>query len=219
MVSQGQARQPANIVQPRLLLVEGNDDRHFFQRLIGQRRNPNIQVIEYSGVAQLGNFLANTIVIDPTFSELVEMVGVVRDADRDYQSAFASVQGALRHALLPVPNEPMTIETGSMDGANIRVSVYIMPDNGSQGDLETLCLEAVRDTAAVPCVDRYFDCLRSIDHVPRQESKARLRAFLASNPSNPNLQPGQAIDAGVIPWDSPAFAGVHQFLDMLDAVI
>ena len=210
--------QPANIVQPRLLLVEGNDDRHFFQRLIGQRRNPNIQVIEYSGVAQLGNFLANTLVIDPTFPELVEMVGVVRDADRDYQSAFASVQGALRHALLPVPNEPMTIETGSMEGANIRVSVYIMPDNASPGDLEALCLEAVQSAPPMRCVDRYFGCLRAVGPVPRQESKARLRTFLAANPDNPMLRIGEAIDAGIIPWDSPAFDGVHQFLDMLDAV-
>ena len=217
MVSQQQVRKPAKIVQPRLLLVEGNDDRHFFQRLLGRRQTPNVQIIEYGGTAQLGNFLANTLVIDPTFSELVEIVGVVRDADRDYQSAFDSVQGSLRHASLPVPNAPMTTANGALDGADIRVSVYIMPDNGSRGDLETLCLKAVRDAPAAPCVDRYFECLQSIGHVPRQESKARLRAFLASNPGNPTLRTGDAIAAGVIPWNGPAFAGVHQFLDMLDA--
>lgn len=165
----------------------------------------------------MGNFLTNTLVNDPTFSELVEVVGVVRDADGDYQSAFDSVQGSLRRAGLPVPDAPMTIAIGSLDGADIQIAVYIMPDNSSPGDLESLCLDAVNGAPAMPCVSRYFDCLQSIGHVPRQESKARLRAFLAANRDDPTLQPGQAIDAGVIPWNSPAFDGVHQFLDMLDA--
>ena len=82
---------------------------------------------------------------------------------------------------------------------------------------KTLCLQAVRDAPAIPCVDGYFDCLDSIDHVPRQESKARLQVFLAANPDNPTLRIGEAIAAGVIPWDSPAFDDVHKFLDMLDA--
>ncbi len=217
MVSQSQVRQPAKVSQPRVLLVEGNDDRHFFQRLIERRQSSNIQVIEYGGTDLLGNFLANTLAVDPTFSELVKVVGVVRDADGDYQSAFDSVQGSLRRARLPVPNAPMTIAIGSLDGADIQIAVYIMPDNGSSGDLESLCLEAVRDSPATPCVDRYFDCLQLIGHVPRQESKARLRAFLAANRDDPTLLTGNALAAGVIPWDSPAFGDVHKFLDMLDA--
>lgn len=217
MVSQSQAWQPAKVDQPRVLLVEGNDDRNFFQRLIERRQNLNVQVIEYRGSAQLGNFLANTLVNDPMFSGLVEVVGVVRDADGDYQSAFDSVQGSLSRACLPVPDAPMTIATGSLDGADIRVAVYVMPDNASPGDLESLCLEAIRDAPAVPCVDKYFECLKSVGDVPRQESKARLRAFLASNAGNPTLRTGDAIAAGVIPWNSPAFDGVHKFLDMLDA--
>ena len=69
----------------------------------------------------------------------------------------------------------------------------------------------------MPCVDGYFDCLKSIDHLPRQESKARLRTFLAANPADPTLLSGNAIAAGIIPWDSSAFSGVHHFLDLLDA--
>jgi len=100
----------------------------------------------------------------------------------------------------------------------MRVIIYVMPDNSSQGDLESLCLDAVRDAPAMPCVDAYFGCLQTIDHVPTQENKAKLRVFLASNLADPTLLTGNAIAAGVIPWNSPAFDGVHQFLDMLDAV-
>ena len=135
-----------------------------------------------------------------------------------FQSAFQSVQDSLHRADLPFPTTPLTYAEGVFENTPIRSAVYIMPDNNSPGDLETLCLDAVRNAPAMPCVDRYFECLQSIDHVPRQESKARLRAFLASHQRDPTLRSGEAIAAGVIPWNSPAFNGVHQFLDMLDAV-
>ena len=218
MVSGGLGRRNTEIAKSWLLLVEGSDDRHFFQRLLERRRNTDIQVIEYGGSARLGAFLADTLVLDPGFSEMVEAIGVVSDADRSYQSAFDSVQGSLRRADMPVPAAPLTRADGEVQGTHIQVVTYIMPDNHSPGDLETLCLNAVNDAPAMPCVDRYFECLQSIDHVPRQESKARLRAFLASHQRDPTLRSGEAIAAGVIPWNSPAFNGVHQFLDMLDAV-
>ena len=217
MVSQQQVRQPAKIARPRLLLVEGSDDRHFFQRLIGRRQKLDIQVIEYGGTAQLGNFLANTLVIDPTFAELVEVVGVVRDADCDYRSAFQSVGDSLRRAGLPVPNSPLTPAIGNLDGTDIQVSVYIMPDNESSGDLETLILRAIEGRPALECVENYIECLKAQGQTIQLERKAKLHAFLASDPGDPTLQPGQAIDAGVIFWNSPAFADVHKFLDMLDA--
>jgi hypothetical protein len=196
-----QGQRNISVQQPRLLLVEGNDDEWFFRRLIEKRSIADIQIIQYSEEGKLGDFLVDVLVLDPRFSEVVKAIGVVKDADRGYESAFQSVQDSLARAKL--------------SEAGIRSETYIMPDNGSQGDLETLCLSAVRESPAMPCVDRYLDCLQAIDRLPRQESKVRLRAFLSANPENPTLLIGQAIEAGVIPWDSPAFASVHQFLDML----
>ena len=218
MVSVHRGQRNERVEQPRLLLVEGNDDYWFFQNLINRRRSTGIQVIQFSQRAKLGDFLANAIVPDSRFSELVKVVGVVIDADRSYESAFQSVQDSLRRANLPAPAAPLTYGDGILGDTAIKVVAYIMPDNRSVGDLETLCLMAVSDAPAMPCVERYFECLRSINHVPRQESKARIRAFLSANQSDPNLLIGQAISAGALPWDSSAFSQVHQFLDMLDAV-
>ena len=225
MVSSLQRPSSFRIEKPRLLLVEGNDDSQFFRRLIERRHGVNeirqtgIQIDRFAETAKLSAFLAN--VIAPALERsalLVRAIGIVRDADNSYGSAFQSVQGALRHANLPVPNAPLENAHGALGNGNgISVVAYIMPDNSSPGDLESLCLEAVRDAPSVPCVDNYFECLKSVGNVPRQESKARLRAFLASNAANPTLRTGDAIAAGVIPWDSPAFDDVHKFLDMLDA--
>ena len=216
MVAPRRGPRNVRVEQPRLLLVEGDDDEHFFRHLIEKRSLADTQIIQYSERGGLGDFLANVLTLDSGFYEIVKVIGVVKDADRDYQRAFQSVQGSLHRAKLPVPQAPLNY--GASLDVSVRVIAYIMPDNSSRGDLETLCLNAVSGAPAMPCVDRYFDCLQSIDQVPRQESKARLRAFLSANIDNPNLLIGQAISAGVLPWDSPAFAGIHQFLDLLSAV-
>ena len=225
MVAQRQDQLNLRIEQPRLLLVEGHDDFQFFRRLIERRRKvkdiqeTDVQIIRFVEEGKLTAFLAS--VIAPRLGDSsvpVQSLGVVRDADTNYPAAFQSVQGALRHAGLAAPSTPSEREYGELPDTDvICVVTYIMPDNNSPGDLETLCLKAVHDAPAMPCVESYFECLQSIDHVPRQESKARLRAFLASHRRNPNLRIGEAVAAGVIPWNSPAFNGVHQFLDMLDA--
>ncbi len=217
MVSPSGSAANLQILQPRLLLVEGNDDLHFFRRIIERRQSDGVQIIEFGGKDKLGDFLADVLVPRVRMTDLVRTVGVVRDADEFYDRAFQSVANSLHRAGLPVPAAPMVSANGMLDGSAIYASVYIMPDNGSPGDLESLCLEAVRDAPAMPCVSCYFDCLQSIGHVPRQESKARLRAFLASHPDDPTLLTGNALAAGVIPWDSPAFDDIHRFLDTLDA--
>lgn len=217
MVSPSASAENLQILQPRLLLVEGNDDLHFFRRIIERRQSEDVQIIEFGGKDKLRGFLADVLVPRLRITGVARIVGVVRDADDFYDRAFQSVADSLHRSGLPVPSEPMAYANGMLDGSAISASVYIMPDNGSPGDLESLCLEALRDAPAVPCVDHYFRCLRSIGQVPRQESKARLRAFLASHPADPTLLTGNALAAGVIPWDSPAFDGVHRFLDALDA--
>ncbi len=212
-------RRSANfrIEQPRLLLVEGNDDVQFFRRIIQLRQSEGMQVIEFGGKDKLGEFLTNVLVPRVSATDIVRIIGVVRDADCDYDRAFQSVGDSLRRAGLPVPGAPVTCADGSLDSATLQVSVYIMPDNAAGGDLETLILRAVEGSPALDCVDTYIECLKERGMVVPHERKARLHAFLASDPGDPTLQPGQAIDAGVIPWNSPAFCGVHQFLDMLDA--
>jgi hypothetical protein len=218
MVARRERQPTIEIEQPCLLLVEGLDDDLFFQRVIERRGSEGIQIIRFCGKDNLGNFLTNVLVPRIKSSDVVKVIGVTRDADDDYSRAFQSVGGSLSIASLPVPSAPLIFAEGTLDDAAIRVAAYIMPDNASPGELETLCLEAVHEVAAMPCVDGFFACLESIGHIPAKIDKARLGAFLSSNINDPNLRIGQAIRAGAIPWDSPAFAGIHQFLDMLTAV-
>lgn len=218
MAARRERQQTIKIEQPCLLLVEGRDDFWFFQRIIERRGSEDIQVVQFYGRDRLGDFLTNVLVPRLRSSDTVKVIGVVRDADEFYDRAFQSVGDSLRLAGLPVPSAPLTYAEGMLDDVTIGVVAYVMPDNASQGELETLCLEAVREAAAMPCVSSFFECLDSIGHVPGKVDKARLGAFLSANPDDPNLRIGEAVAAGVIPWDSPAFASIHQFLDMLTSV-
>lgn len=217
MVAARGRERPLSITNPNLLLVEGDDDFHFFQRLLEHRQRSEVQVANYAGKDKLGEFLANALVLDPQFSAMVKVVGVTRDADNSFDRAIQSVRDSLRRAQLPFPREPFTYAGGSVRYPNVRVLTYILPDNKNEGDLESLYLQATGSDNAMICAHRYIDCLKANGLMPRYERKARLHAFLAANRDDPTIQPGQAIGAGIIPWDSSAFAGVHQFLDMLDA--
>ncbi len=47
--------------------------------------------------------------------------------------------------------------------------------------LEDLCLKSVEDDPAMECVQEYFDCISDkLDDLPKNISKAKARAFLAS---------------------------------------
>ena len=218
MTAQPETRHGLRIEHPGLLLVEGPDDYHFFRQIVEHRDLGEMEIIPYDGKDNLGSFLTGVLIPRLRSASVVKAIGVTRDADDDFDRAFQSIGDSLRRAGLPVPSTPLTLAEGSLYGDAVWVAAYVMPDNASPGDLETLCLNAVSQSPAMPCVDRYFSCLQEIGLLPGQESKARLRAFLSANPDNPNLLTGQAIAAGVIPWDSPAFGGIHQLLDMLAEV-
>ncbi len=165
MVAQRETQQGFRIEQPGLLLVEGPDDYRFFRQIIERReregrKSEGIQVVPYGGKDNFGNFLTSTLVPRLNSSDLVEAIGVTRDADNDYARAFQSIGGSLRTVGLPSPSLPLIFEPGTFDGDAIQVVTYVTPDNASPGDLETLCLDAVSKSPAMPCVDRYFSCLR-----------------------------------------------------------
>ena len=139
---------------------------------------------------------------------MVDSIGVTRDADESSASAFQSVRSLLMSSAgLDAPDEPMVATWGRP-----RVSVFILPNCESAGMLETLCLSAVQDDPATPCVEQYLQCLEETANMPsRNPDKARAHAFLASR-ARPELRVGEAAEAGHWQLDSPAFDPLKSFL-------
>jgi hypothetical protein len=134
-----------------------------------------------------------------------------------------SVQQALTNAGLPAPSRVW--EPKEKDG--LTVSIAILPDGFSNGDLESLCLSSI-EPAMLRCVDDYIDCLQNTGPqiAAHRLAKARVFTYLAAGTirttennetsrRRPGLRLGEAAESGVWDWSSAAFVQVAEFLRKL----
>ncbi|AFY47307.1 hypothetical protein Nos7524_1429 [Nostoc sp. PCC 7524] len=196
--------------QPKLLIGEGSEEVLFFKALLNYLKITDVQVENYGGKQGLGNYLQQ-LYLRPGYREIVSL-GITRDADDSAKSAFDSVCSYLKNAGLSVPIKPNEIT-----GNNPQISVLILPDYQDNGMLEDVCLEAVKTDPAMQCVDDYFQCVNTVaKRQPKTKdmAKARIRAWLSSQ-IEPDKRLGEAAQAGYLPWNSPAFDSIKQFLQSL----
>lgn len=193
------------ITKTKLLLVEGNHEVQFFEKLLGSMPKTDIQVMEIGGKYQFNFQIQNLPRYDGYKS--LESVGIVRDADESFSNTFSSVQNALERAGLPVPDQPMSLTV-----AKPRFSIYIIPDNINNGDLECLCMESVCDDPIIECVIQYFECLRDIEGRDHPHlSKAKVQVYLAKE-SDGDIHMGIAAQRDIWHWDNSAFEEIKNYL-------
>ena len=185
-----------------------------------------IAIERYNGKPKLRAHLAE-LVRSPSFRSY-SSIGIVRDADDDAQAAFDSVIGSLRRATLPAPRSPIVPTTQH----GLRIAVLIIPPNEGRGELEDMCLRSIEDTEERACVDAYINCLETIGPPisANRLAKAKVYAYLAAGPEprffagipdestgrrDPGLRVGEAAEARVWNWTSPAFSQVADFLRSL----
>lgn len=186
------------------LLVEGNDQRNFFEAFTKHLSIQSIQIQNFGGVGELHGFISGFAKI-PNFAK-VRRMGIVRDAETSAKSAFQSVQSALRNAHLPAPPY-----AGGRSEGSPRVSVFVLPDNSQPGMLETLLCRTFADAAEDRCIDKYFACVGAPVHQPE---KARARAWLATKPK-PHLSVGAAAKNGYWDLNDAVFADLRNFMQKL----
>ncbi len=195
------------VEQPKVLVVEGKEEELFFGTVM-RHMGLEIQIIAIGGKEKLRQNL-KALAQSPGFSRVVSL-GIVRDADEDPHAAFQSISDALRSAGLHVPKRPL-----EPLGHRPQIVVMILPDEHTPGMLEDLCLRSVEQDPALACVDQYFHCLQQKGvSLPRNFSKGKVQVFLGSR-EKAGLRLGEAAQAGVWPWDSPAFENVKNFLGLL----
>ena len=197
------------VQRPNLLIVEGQDEKRFFTSLLEHLQITDVEIRPIGGKHVLRRELRLLTSPLPGF-ENVRSLGIVRDADTDPAAAFRSICQALNEVGLAVPERCL-----EPSGSRPRVAAMVLPSEGVPGSLETLCVEAVRDDKAMPCVEGYFDCLKK-QGFPEScdDPKARTRVFIASRGMDARLL-GEAAEAGVWPWGSPAFDEAKGFLKTL----
>lgn len=195
------------ITQPKIIIVEGIEDKMFFQSLCNTISLSNIQILPIGGKTLLADRLT-ALSKDPSFISIVEVLAIIRDADNSTSSAFQSVCSSLQQANLPVPAAVL-----QPVGHRPVVQVMIVPHGKTSGILEDICLDTVATDPATPCIDSYFSCLSLISGftLPNNMSKAKVHAFLSSR-IEPDKRLGEAAEAGYWPFDSAACNSLKTFL-------
>ena len=191
------------------LLVEGNDQRNFFEAFKRHLSLEDIQIRSYGGGPDLREYLKGFVRIDGF--DTVRSLGVVRDAESSAENTLRSVQGSLRDVGLTVPAHPAL-----RSGNNPTVNVLILPDNSRPGMLETLLCETFAGTPRDNCIEAFFECISAIDeNAVKRPDKARAWAYLTTKP-DPHHSVGFATMKGY--WgdlDQPVFDGIRNFLSSL----
>lgn len=196
---------PERIELPNLLLVEGQDDRRFWDSFLRHHGRKSIQVIEYGSTSELNREFP-AIVRTPGFDR-IQWLCITEDADLDPDAAFDRICTVLRKEGLPIPPEPWNTALGTP-----AVATLILPARGQQGDLESLIWTSIQDQLLAGCVNEFLECVRSSGApMPRPLSKARTYSYLAAcHPPGNRL--GQAMQAGLFDFDHPAFAMLLELL-------
>ncbi len=192
-----------------MVVVEGDDDGLLLESFSRSLNLSGIQIITCKGTGSMSDVI-RAVRNTPDFENRVTSLGIVRDAEKDARGAFQSVCSALHSASLPVPQQPLTVAHGTPS-----VIVLIWSYDRKLGMLEDVCLQSVSDHPEMICVNEFFECLqRQGVEQPRNLSKAKVQAFLASRPETyPHL--GVAAMRKVWPFDNKAFNGVKEFLKQL----
>ena len=197
------------IKESKLLVVEGYDDQRLINALANKIDIPDIQIIILGGTNNLRPYL-NALVISPGFQDIVQALGIVRDADDNSLDKLHSVQDALQAAKLPVPDRTLQLA-----GRNPKTAILILPHDKQAGALEDVCLASVETDAVIDCVEEYMYCVQErVEAPPNNVAKAKVQTFLASRP-RPGLRLGEAAEADYWDFNHSSFDPLKELLQLL----
>ena len=206
---------PKAITSRSVLLVEGNDEKGFFEALAKDMHLEIGRDIEFRlayGIGFKEKFEA--ILNDPGFYN-VRSYGIVRDADKNAQEAFESIQSMLNSFGYRCPDNHAVFAYDVEK--KLKVGIFIMPGHIPKGRmLEDLCLESVRDHPIMPFVAEYITNVKQKmqSEGPKNESKAKVQTFLAGMKDIvPHL--GVAADRGYWNFKSTAIDEIRAFIHEL----
>jgi hypothetical protein len=195
------------ITKTKVLVVEGKDEKVFFDAILRKKLNINdVQTIDVGGKDQFKTRFP-VLVKRPGFID-VEKLAIVRDAEDNINGTHGSILDVLRRCGF-TPPEKLTEYSDS----NPQIGIWIMPDNVNNGMLEDLCLQTVLDHPAMECVNKFMECAFRLTCPPKNPAKSKSLAFLAAMPE---LVSSVGLGAEKQYWnfDSPRLSQLIKFLEI-----
>jgi hypothetical protein len=195
---------PAALKSSTQLLVEGINPKRIFSVLCKSWGLSDIDIHDFGNNENLRPYL-ETFTKTQGFRS-VKRLGIIRDAETSADSALQSVRDSLRNAGLEYPSLRVETTSGSPS-----ISVFLLPDTTSEGNLESLLWRTIKDTSEARCADEFLKCLDLGSIAITRRDKARVQAYLASK-HRPHGSVGVAAQRGQ--WDPKhdAFSEIRRFL-------
>ena len=203
-------------VPPRLLLVEGGDDEHVVRhlcRLHQERRAgdqpdvPDFAISDKRGFPNLKAAIGPEIKVPGRTA-----LGILVDADTNVDARWGEIAHQLRQAAaVELPTE--TLRAGIVVEGKPRVGVWLMPDNGSAGELEDFIRRLLPAADPVwPRAQRYIDDIPEADRkfATGRILRAKIHAWLATRKEPRKM--GAAVGAGDLNATDPL---ATRFVDWL----
>lgn len=168
---------------PQQLLVEGNDDFHVISSLCENFKiKESFEIVDCKGYTQLFEKLPTLLK-----SNNLTTIGVVLDADTDLKKRWNEVRNILensgKYGIIPESCDKNGTIIFPIEEDDIKVGVWLMPDNNSNGMLEDFISFLVpKDDKVLPKVE---EVLKDIEesglnkYKDIHKSKAKIHTWLA----------------------------------------
>lgn len=200
-----------------LLLCEGKDAENFLITYLNssalsqdQRFSNDIQVLDFGGNENLGNFLMNLKNMENY--DLVTSLAIVRDAEKDYNKACHEICSSLMKCGIESSEEGVWFENNS----GLKCGFVLFPLDNSAGTLEDLCLRilAEKDNKSIlGSVEGFLFTMESVyGRCYHRKHKNMLYTYLSSSDKYVTMPLGTASRAGAFDWSSDILLPLKDFL-------
>ncbi len=196
---------------PFLILCEGKDAQLFIIEYLNStplmddpRFSNDILVLDFGGINQLTNFLIGLRNMDGY--ENVKSILIIRDAEKDADSAIKSIKSSLYNSSLPIPD---TCNIWQKEN-DISICYTLFPTCSSEmrnGTLEDLCIAIIFDNylkEKEQDIDGFISSFIDKYEVkyPRIH-KNRIHLYFSSTNEYVGMKIGEAAKVGAYDWASP----------------
>jgi hypothetical protein len=203
------------IERPRLILCEGKDAVYYLIELLKifieqDSRFEDYQALDFEGNSDLRPYLGTLRAMEGY--ERVQSIVVVRDAEKNAESAVQSIVGAFRAYGFGCPSTPCVMSNAGTP----RTGFVLFPsccDELENGTLEDLCLRTLSKEDSNDILSR-VDTLVGDLHF-RSPHKNRLHTYFSLTDDYVSCKIGEAAKARAFNFNSPEIESLRRFLSQM----
>lgn len=165
------------IDSPKLLMVEGNDEKVFFQAYLAHLGIRDVQILDVGGKPKFRPEIKSLVALG--LLEGLTHFAIIEDADNSAEDAFKKLTDLLK--IMPNIGVPKQQDSWNA-AAEIAGGAFVMTaPNQQKGALEDLCLATVQENPLMECVNTFSSCIETFyQKAPKKKAKVEAQAFSIS---------------------------------------